>query len=86
MIIKTVSNTLIILISGLINLAPKNHRFNRKAPATPHTTRADGGRSGRAPSKCSKLAGNVSILGKAVCTGNGGPLYKISYAAKFRIV
>jgi len=31
------------------NFAPKDHGNNRKAPATPHNTRAVGGRSERAP-------------------------------------
>jgi|GEM_PF-7031402 len=30
--------------------------------------------------------GNVSILGKAVCTGNKGLLYKINSVIKFRIL
>ena len=65
MIIKTVSNTLIILISGLINLAPKNHRFNRKAPATPSSQdRAEAEQDGH-PNKVKTkgAAGKSDVIG-----------------------
>jgi len=52
------------LTSITSNFTFPNRRFNRKAPASPHTTRSSGARSGRAPGQSEGEKGAAEKLNK----------------------